>query len=154
MASSGNATRSALARRASRSHPFIRRTFPATSPTVGFIWTMAIRKIRIATFPHPSLPRHGGRLGRGQKKKTPSLHRWSRGRHCPLTSASVNDVETSLSPINWAKSYNRVKEPVKCFLSLVAPQSRGGKAPQVRPDSFPHGRSEEHTSELQSLRHL
>src|SRR5207249_10203413 len=86
----------------------------------------------------PFPPPTRGRVREGPKK-TPSLHRWSRGRHCPLTSASVNDVETSLSPINWAQSYHRGKEPVKCILSLVAPQSRGGKAPQVRPDSFPHG---------------
>ena len=47
IASSGNATKSAFAFFASRSQAVIRRTFPSRSPTVGFICTMAIRKVRI-----------------------------------------------------------------------------------------------------------
>jgi hypothetical protein len=54
MASSGKATRSALAWRASLIHVWIKRVLPTISPTVGLIWAMAIRSDRISKACKPS----------------------------------------------------------------------------------------------------
>src|SRR5512146_3345319 len=66
-ASSGNATTSALALRASLIQALIIRTLPVISPTVGLIWAIAIRRVRIGVFSRgsykknpPDLPTRGG----------------------------------------------------------------------------------------------